>query len=162
FAWDEFQKNYRTHLRELTESCFGDDGLTTKSIPQVRAAIRELAAADAEHAKKAADAAQAARGPGGFGPPGFGPPGFGPGPGRGSMFGSPEQLDVFMKKRRESVLAQLDGKSKGKQPGMQFPGGPPGGGRGFGPGNFLGPQMLTAADANKDEKISRDEFAGLA
>src|SRR5229473_1176839 len=45
-----------------------------------------------------------------------------------------------------------------------FRGGPggPGGPGGFGPGNFLGERMLSAADKNSDGKLSREEFAGLA
>ena len=34
--------------------------------------------------------------------------------------------------------------------------------KGFGPGNFHGPQLLAAADANKDQKLSRQEFLDLA
>jgi outer membrane protein assembly factor BamB len=36
------------------------------------------------------------------------------------------------------------------------------GGRGFGPGTFLGPMMLLQADKNEDKKVSKDEFAALA
>jgi outer membrane protein assembly factor BamB len=36
------------------------------------------------------------------------------------------------------------------------------GGRGFGPGTFLGPMMLMQADKNEDKKVSKDEFAALA
>jgi hypothetical protein len=40
------------------------------------------------------------------------------------------------------------------------PGGPPGGGPGgFGPGTFLGPRILEAADANKDGRLSPEEAA---
>ena len=48
----------------------------------------------------------------------------------------------------------------------QGPGGPPGGGPGgpggFGPGTFLAPQIVKAADADKDDKISPDEAAKAA
>ena len=162
-AWDDFAKTYRNQLRKLTEKCFGEDGLTTKSLPVVQAALKDQIARDTERAANE----QAARGPGGFGPGGFGPGGRGPG-----MFGSAASLETFIVKRRESVLAQLAGTSKGKAPGMSFgpgaPGGfgPPGGGGpgggGFGPGNFHGPQLLTAADANKDQKLSREEFLDLS
>jgi outer membrane protein assembly factor BamB len=48
----------------------------------------------------------------------------------------------------------------GEQPQMRGPG--PGGGRGFGPGMFIGPQMMSQADKNADEKLTREEFAALA
>jgi outer membrane protein assembly factor BamB/Ca2+-binding EF-hand superfamily protein len=39
----------------------------------------------------------------------------------------------------------------------------PGGGRGgFGPGMFVAPQMLSQADKNADQKVSKEEFAALA
>ena len=156
-AWDDFNKTYRNQLRKLTEKCFGDEGLTTMSLPVVQAVLKDPIARDA----KRAAAEQAARGPGGFGPGGFGPGG---GPG---MFGSATGLEMFLVKRRESVIAQLAGTAKGKAPGMNFgPGGPggfgPGSGGGFGPGNFHGPQLLSAADANKDQKLSRQEFLELS
>ncbi len=153
-AWDEFNKTYRDHLRHLTEDCFGENGQTTKDLPIAQAAVKELIA---QETKRAAEA-QKARGPGGFGP------GFGPGPG---MFGGQPSLETFLVKRRESITAQLAGKSTGKTPGMSF--GPPGGGPrggpgggGFGPGNFHAPQILAAADADKDEKLSRKEFLDLS
>lgn len=156
-GWDEFDKTYREHLRQLTEDCFGEKGQTTKSLPIVKAALNELIA---QETKRTADA-QAARGPGGFGP-------FGPGPGGPGMFGGQPPLETFLVKRRESITAQLAGKSKGKTPGMSFgppggggPGGGPGGG-GFGPGNFHAPQILAAADADKDNKLSRKEFLDLS
>lgn len=51
-----------------------------------------------------------------------------------------------------------------QQPARGGPGGPgrPGGGGGFGPGMFVAPQMLTQADKNGDQKISREEFLALA
>ena len=154
-AWDEFNQVYRRHLKELTESQFGEQGTTRLSLPVVRAAVQELV----DQEQKRTAAAQAARVPGGFGPGG---PGFGPGPG---MFGGQPPLETFMDKRLASITSQLAGTSQGKEPGMSF--GPPGGGfgggpgGGFGPGNFHGPQILAAADANKDKKLSREEFSAL-
>ena len=150
-AWDEFNATYRHQIRQLTDACFGDKGLTTQSLPVVQAALKELIAQDA----KRAAAAQPAGGPGGFGP----------GPG---MFGGQPSLETFLVKRRESITAQLAGTSKGKTPGMSF--GPPGGGGprggpgggGFGPGNFHAPQILAAADTDKDQKLSRGEFLDLS
>ena len=155
-AWNEFDRNYRDQLRQLTETCFGEKGETTKSLPIVQAALKELIA---QETKRAAEA-QAKQGPGGFGP------GFGPGPGGPNMFGGQPSLETFFAKRRESITAQLAGKSKGKNPGMSF--GPPGGGGpggpggGFGPGNFHAPQILAAADADKDQKLSQREFVELS
>lgn len=146
-AWDAFQQLYRKHLKELNETCFGADGITTKSLPVVREAIKDLVAADAKQAAENREK-ELARNPGGNGPGRFGPPGFGPGAG---MFGTPESIDAFLKKRRQSVIAQLEGTSKGRLPGMSF-----------GPGSFLGPQLLTAGDSDKDQKFSRAELVSLA
>ncbi|MBC7821074.1 MAG: CotH kinase family protein [Planctomycetaceae bacterium] len=153
-AWDKFDRTYRDQIRQLTETCFGDKGLTTKSLPAVQAALKDLIAQDA----KRAAAAQAAGGPGGFGP------GFGPGPGGPGMFGGQPSLETFLVKRRESITAQLAGTSRGKTPGMSFgrPGGGGPGGGGFGPGNFHAPQFLASADADKDQKLSRKEFLDLS
>ncbi len=162
-AWDDFKKTYHEQLRRLTEDCFSENGQTAKSLPIVQAALKELIA---QETKRVAEA-QAKQGPRGFGP------GFGPGPGGPGMFGGQPPLETFLAKRRESILAQLAGKSKGRTPGMSFgppsgggpsgfapPGGGPGGG--FGPGNFHGPQILSAADADKDQKLSRKEFLDLS
>ncbi len=153
-AWDEFDKSYRDQIRQLSDTCFGDKGLTMTSLPVVQAALKELIDQDSKRASKA----QAAGGPGGFGP------GFRPGPGGPGMFGGQPALETFFVKRRESITAQLAGTSKGKTPGMSF--GPPRGGGpaggGFGPGNFHAPQFLAAADADKDEELSRKEFLDLS
>ncbi|HEY4263202.1 MAG TPA: CotH kinase family protein, partial [Schlesneria sp.] len=104
-AWDEFDRIYRDHLRTLTESCFGEAGTTRSSLAVVQAAIKDLVAADA---KLAANRPAGPRG--------------GPGPG---MFLNPPPLETFLTKRRESIFAQLDGKSKGRVPASGFgPGGP--------------------------------------
>jgi hypothetical protein len=155
-AWDEFDRTYRDRLRQLTESCFGDNGETTKNLPVVQAVLKEMIS---QETKRAEDA-QAKRGPGGFG---FG---FGPGPGGPNMFAGQPPLETFLVKRRESIASQLAGKSKGRTPGMSF--GPPGGGGpggpggGFGAGNFHAPRILAAADADKDEKLSPQEFLDLS
>ncbi len=147
-AWKEFDQVYRQHLKALTESQFGEQGVTRTSLPIVQAAIKDLV----EQEKQRAAQAQAARGPGGFGGPG--------------MFGGPQpSIETFLDKRRASITAQLAGTSKGREPGMSF--GPPGGGPGrgpgggFGPGNFHGPQFLAAGDTDKDSKLSRGEFTAL-
>ncbi len=147
-AWEEFNQVYRKHLKELTESQFGEHGATRLSLPVVRAAVQVLVDQEQKRTAKA----QAARGPGGFGP----------GPG---MFGGQPPLETFLDKRLASITSQLAGTSPGKEPGMSF--GPPGGGPGFGPGggfgpgNFHGPQILAAADSNSDNQLSLDEFSSL-
>lgn len=148
-AWEDFNRRYRDHLRRLTETCFGDNGLTTKSLPQVRATIKDLIAEDSRQAA----ATPQPRGPGG-------------------MFGAGPPVETFLVKRRESILAQLAGTSQGRRPAMGFgppPGGPrpgaPGGGFGggaVGPGNFHGEQILRLADTDKNQKLSRQEFLDVA
>ncbi len=39
--------------------------------------------------------------------------------------------------------------------------GPPGGGRGFGPGRFIGPGLFTAVDADKNGSLTRAELRGV-
>lgn len=91
--------------------------------------------------------------------------------GGGFNFGTPPDLKTFVEKRAESIAAQLGGKSKGYVPpafGMGGPGGgfggPPGGGfggpggGGFGPGNQLSRPLVERLDANKDGKVSEEEF----
>jgi hypothetical protein len=88
------------------------------------------------------------------------------GPGRGSP------LKPFIARRVESVRDQLAGKSEGYTPtnfgpmGGGRPGGPGGGfGPGgpdqmmrVGPGGFIAPQLLKAADKNQDNKLTQAEF----
>jgi outer membrane protein assembly factor BamB len=47
-------------------------------------------------------------------------------------------------------------------PGEQPPMGGPGGRGGFGPGMFVAPQMVSQADKNGDQKLTKEEFAALA
>jgi hypothetical protein len=73
-----------------------------------------------------------------------------------------QDLRDFVSKRAESVLAQLDGKKEGKTiAGFGF-GGPPQPAKGFGPGQGLVKPIMETADANKDGKLSADEFKGSA
>lgn len=151
--WDRFEKSYQRQLRELVESEFSERGKTLSRLTEVQAAMKPAFDREKERADRAAAAAP--RGPGGFG---FGPPG------GGNMFAGPS-LETFFAKRRESITAQLSGKSKGREPGMSFGpgggfGGPPPGD--FGPGTFHAPQFLKAADTDRDQKVSVVEFAKLA
>lgn len=78
--------------------------------------------------------------------------------GGGFAFGAPPpDLKTFVEKRAESIAAQLAGKSKGYVP-QAFGFGPPGGGGGFGPGNQLARPLVEKLDANKDGKVSEEEF----
>jgi len=146
--WDAFVLNYRNRLRALNETCFAEGGQTWTDLHELRRALQPQLAA----AQRTAPA----------GPPGFGGPG---------LFGATPDLNSFLVRRHESVKLQLEGKSQGQLPGMSFgprgPGGPamPGGGPGplaFGPGRFHGPQILEAADTDRDKKLTRAEFQGLA
>jgi hypothetical protein len=89
---------------------------------------------------------------------GFGPP--------GGMFGQAPSLRTFVEKRTASAAAQLAGTSKGHVPVMGFgpkggfgKGGPPGG---FGPGFMFAKPILENFDADKDGKLSKDEFMQAA
>jgi spore coat protein H len=75
--------------------------------------------------------------------------------------GKKQDLREFATKRTESVIAQLEGKSQGKQiAGMGFGG--PGGKGAFGPGNRLVKPVFEVADADKNGKLSLDEFTAAA
>lgn len=51
---------------------------------------------------------------------------------------------------------------RGDRQGGDRPGGDRGGRGGFGPGGMVTSQVLSQADKNTDQKVSRDEFVGLA
>jgi spore coat protein CotH len=158
-AWDEFNQVYRAHLSRLTEACFGENGTTTQELATLRAEL-------ADELDREAERAAAQTGGGGFGPFGRGGP---------SPFANQPPLEVFLSKRRESVVAQLEGRSTGTIPATGFggpggggnPGGP--GGRGFGngprgefgPGQMFGPRIVAAADDDGDRLVSRPEFVEL-
>jgi spore coat protein CotH len=121
------------------------------------------------------------------GGPGFGPPGGGRGGGFGpGMMLAPQMLtqgdkdsDGKLSKTEFTQLAQdwfakLDPDGTGKLTQDQFSenfnavlpgpagfrggGGPRGGRGGFGPGRFVGPGVFTAADSNKDDSLTREEW----
>jgi spore coat protein CotH len=107
-AMKDVKAQYQKLLKELATTCFTKEKLLA-DIDAVEKATKEIT----EKEKKAAAARR--EGGGGFG---FGPPG---------MFGQSTDLRTFVKKRSESIVAQLDGKSKGYTPTMGFgPGGPGG------------------------------------
>lgn len=93
----------------------------------------------------------------------------GPGPRFGMNQAKP--IKAFTKERHAAVAAQLAGKDEGEPLSGGFggpgrgpggPGGRGGGMRGFGPGNFVGPVFLKAADQDADSKVSAAEFSRLA
>ena len=97
------------------------------------------------------------------------PAGFGPGAAErsdsprfgGAFFQPAKPIKGFVTARAKAVADQLAGKSKGETvDNFGFGGRGPGGQGGFGPGNFLGGAFMSALDANKDDGVSRDEFAG--
>jgi len=133
-AIKEHNDAYRGHLRKLTATVFSEKEMNAL-IAVMEATIKDALAKEPQQK--------------GFG---FGPAG-----------GKQANLRDFIKKRNESVVAQLDGRSQGKQiAGFGF--GPPGGGGkgpgfgGFGIGNFLAKPIVEFVDANKDNKVSLDEF----
>jgi hypothetical protein len=110
-------------------------------------------------------------------PPGDGPPQFGGGPGGP---GGPGGFRGFGPMGQEmKVVSQFDKdgdkrlNAEERKAAREFvvkerasgrgPGGIGRGGRGgFGPGNMLAPQMLSQADKNSDQKLTKEEFTNLA
>jgi hypothetical protein len=138
-AMPEVKEKYEKILKELSTTIFTREKLL-KDID----AIEKVTKLPLAREKKAAEARNEGKGGVGFGPP-------------GGMFGQTFKLRSFIEKRTASVVAQLDGKSKGFVPtGMGF--GKPGGPGGFGPGNFVAKPLLAALDSNKDGKVSREEL----
>jgi spore coat protein CotH/Ca2+-binding EF-hand superfamily protein len=157
-------ERYQEVLKELAATCFTKERLLA-DIDAIEAATKEARAREA----RAVEARKEGQGGFGFGPPGGGPPGGGPpgggprggppGGGPGGPFGmrSPSLRD-FVEKRVESVETQLAGKSKGFVPRGMGPGGP----GGFGIGNLWARPLLQAVDADKDGKVTKDEFLAAA
>lgn len=142
-AVPEVKEKYAAVLKEVCAKGFDKDGVL-KSLK----AVEEVTKPEMDKDAKAATARREAGGGFNFGPP-------------------PPDLKTFVEKRAESIAAQLAGKSKGYVPpafGMGGPGGgfggPPGGGPGggFGPGNQLARPLVEKLDANKDGKVSEEEF----
>jgi hypothetical protein len=126
---------YKEVLKDVCAKGFDKEGVLT-SLKAVEAVVKPEIDKDA----KAASARREFGGGFGFGAP-------------------PPELKTFVEKRAASIADQLAGKSKGYVP-QQFGFGPPGGGGGgFGPGNQLARPLVDKLDANKDGKVSDEEFA---
>ncbi len=125
-------ERYKTILKELSATCFNSDWLMkeTKALQEEIKPLREKEA-------KAATARKERKG----GATGFG--------------GPPPELPTFFEKRLASLVAQLDGTSKGFVPLG-----------GFGVqqtmGEMMAGPMLQARDTNSDKKLSRDEWIATA
>ncbi|HYV35431.1 MAG TPA: PVC-type heme-binding CxxCH protein, partial [Gemmataceae bacterium] len=115
----DLSAKYKQIVKDLSATIFTKDRLL-KDIEAIEKATKELIAKEA----KAATARK--EGKGGFGGPG----GFGP---------KVPDLRTFIDKRTSSILAQLDGTSKGYVPQQQKGFGPPGGGQPFGKAPNLPP-----------------------
>ena len=124
-------EKYQSLLRELAGGVFSKENLLNE-VSVLNEATRELLARDTQAA-----AARKETSGGGFGLP--------------MMNMKPPSLVTFVEKRAASIEAQLQGRSKGHIPA------------GFGPGNFkpgdmLAQPVLDKLDADKNEKLSKDEW----
>ncbi len=130
-AVKEYDAAYRKHLRALAGKTFTRQALHAE-IDRMQKAVQEALAREPAGKKGSS--------PGGL----------------GAFLGKPADLKQFAGRRAEAVLAQLDGKAEGK--GLHFGAfalfmnQPP-------PGKQLAKPILTAADADKDGKLSRGEVA---
>lgn len=134
-AIPEVREKYDALLRELAAGVFSREALQ-KRLTVLEEASRPLLDRDKEAAAKRKESTA-----GGFGPP--------------MMFAAPPPLATFIEKRSVSVAAQLAGKSKGHIPGGFGPGQ-------FKPGDMLGQPVLDLLDADKDQKLSKEEWLAAA
>lgn len=132
FAMPEVKAAYREHVKRLHADLFVS-GKLIKDAEAIDAAVKELLAKE----KKAATA-------------------------RKEDFGQshpfapkPFPIAEFIRKRSDAVAAQLAGKSQGTIPGSNFGAPPPP----PGPGQQLAKPLLEALDADKDGRVSEEEFA---
>lgn len=129
-AMPDWKATYREHLKHLSENVLVADELGAK-LQAVEAALETSLAKD-----KSASEARNERAPGG-------------------IFGAtPVPLATFIEKRKQSIDAQLAGKSKGYVPTQSF------GFGNFGPprGGSTASRLFTALDADRDGKLTEDEI----
>lgn len=148
FKAEQFKKLYLARLKEINET-IGRPERINKQVDQIAAALRPAVKDESEEKLARFDKAAAGES---VEPAGFG----GGGPRRG---GPPQMMSVqpikkFVAARAESVEEQLAGKSQGAD--IDTP--PPGMGRNFGPGAFIGPAIHGKFDSDNDGHLSRDEF----
>jgi spore coat protein CotH len=173
FKVDTFKKLYLATMREFSKTIFLPERFG-KQVDEVAAAIRPAVREESEAKLARFDKVVAGESVDRFGFGGGGDRMIGPGGDRPRFrpggFGQPSKpIKAFATARAESVAAQLQGKSDGAvATESSFPrfgprGGGPGGPDGFGPGMFLGRAVMDQFDANKDGKVTHNEFkAGLA
>jgi hypothetical protein len=173
FKNETFKKLYIAALTEFSKSIFQPQRFI-QQVDELAAAIRPAVQQESEEKLARFDKVVAGEpverfgfggGPGG--PRHAGGLRFGP---RGMQPAKP--IKGFVVARAQSVTDQLSGKSQGEVLSEGGFGGPPGGGRGrggpggpggFDPGMVLVRGVMDALDANKDGKVSHDEFvAGFA
>jgi hypothetical protein len=82
------------------------------------------------------------------------------GSGFGGRGGPSKPIKSFVTARAKSVTEQLEGNSEGVALGDNGRGGPGRGGPGGGPGQMMAPMMTAFMDANRDGRVSKDEFVG--
>jgi spore coat protein CotH len=126
--------DYEALLVELQKSAFNRERLLAE-LQEIEAARAAVLAEDLKAAENRKE------GPGGFGPPG--------------MFGKPPELTQFIEKRTKSLAAQIDGATGYIPQGGFGPGQ-------FKPGQFLAHPFLLYCDTDKDERLSRQEWAAAA
>jgi hypothetical protein len=167
FQVEAFKSRYLATMLEFSRTLFRPERLH-QQVDALAAAIRPAVQEESEEKLRRFDrvvAGESVERAGFGGGARFGPPG---------GFGqAPKPIKGFVTARAQSVAEQLAGKSTGmtmdrsgfgppggpRGPGI--PGGPPGGPPGpgaFGPGNFLGPVLLKALDADGDGVVTRNEF----
>jgi hypothetical protein len=136
-AMPEVKQAFHKELRRLNDTVF-----TVAALADDIAAVEKVAKEPQAKEKKAAEARREG---GGFG--------------GGMMFGANMDLKTFVQKRHDAVLAQLDGKSPGRNPAPAMgPGGPGGPGGGFNPGAMFARHLMTSGDKNRDGKLSKEEI----
>ena len=183
FKIETFQKAYRGALSEFAKTVFRPERFhqqVDELSAVLRSAIKEESPEKLERFEKvvAGETVTPAAmfgggGPGGPGGPQGGreggPRAVGPGAGQGRpqfggnrmSFPPTKPIKPFVVARTRSIEQQLAGADSGKVIERMFgPGGR--GGGGFGPGMFLAPAFIDAADKNGDRKITQPEFHALA
>jgi hypothetical protein len=173
FNTEAFKKLYLATMAEFSKTIFVPDrfaGQVDEIAAAIRPSVREESEAKLARFDRVVAGEPVERGFGGprgregrhedgprFGPDGFMQPA--------------KPIKGFVTARAKSVTEQLAGKSEGavlSESGFGRPGGRggpvgPGGPNGFGPGMFLAGNVMEAFDANKDGKVTHDEFiAGFA